>query len=115
MHNVTSETYEHDVLAASRELPVLVDVWGPRCGPCIKMMPAVERIAEEYAETVRFVKLDSSQNRRLCVDLGVMGLPTLLLYRDGREAQRLTGDACTLTAIKQLVSEITQERAITRE
>jgi thioredoxin 1 len=112
MDNVTSETYEHDVVAASHELPVLVDVWGPTCGPCIKMMSVVERIAEEHAATVRVVKLDSSQNRRLCVDLGVMGLPTFLIYRDGQEVQRLTGDDCTPSAITQVVSEAEQAAAI---
>jgi thioredoxin 1 len=106
MDSVTSETYQRDVIAVSSELPVLVDVWGPRCGPCIKMMPMVERIAEEHAGTVRFVKLDSSQNRRFCMDLGVMGLPTFLVYRDGQEVQRLTGDDCTLLAIKQVVAEV---------
>ncbi|MBV9581184.1 MAG: thioredoxin family protein [Chloroflexi bacterium] len=106
MDSVTSETYERDVVAASREVPILVDVWGPQCGPCIKMMPMVERLAEEHAGAVRFVKLDSSQNRRLCVNLGVMGLPTFLVYRDGEQVQRLTGDDCTPSAIKQVVSQI---------
>jgi thioredoxin 1 len=115
MDDVTSETYEHAVVAASRELPVLVDVWGPRCGPCIKLMPTVERIAEEHARRVRFVKLDSSQNRRLCVNLGVMGLPTFLVYRDGQEVQRLTGDACTQSAIRDIVAKVTQGVAATGE
>ena len=114
MDVVTSETYARDVVAASRELPVLVDVWGPRCGPCIKMMPIVERLAEEHAEAVRFVKLDSSQNRRLCVDLGVMGLPTFLIYRDGQEVQRLTGDSCTVSAIQQVVSDLEEAPATTK-
>ena len=115
MDIVTSETYARDVVAASRELPVLVDVWGPQCGPCIKMMPMVERRAEEHAEAVRLVKLDSSQNRRLCVNLGVMGLPTFLIYRDGQEVQRLTGDSCTPAAIRQVVSEIRQGTAATAD
>jgi thioredoxin 1 len=106
MDIVTSQTYQRDVVDASRELPVLVDVWGPRCGPCIKMMPLVERLAEEHAASVKVVKLDSSQDRRLCVDLGVMGLPTFLIYRDGQEVQRLSGDECTPTAIKLVVEEV---------
>jgi thioredoxin 1 len=113
MDIVTSETYERDVIDASHELPVLVDVWGPRCGPCIKMMPVIERMAEEHAATVRFVKLDSSQDRRMCMNLGVMGLPTFLVYRDGQEVQRLAGDDCNPSAIKQIVSEVEQSATTT--
>ncbi len=108
MDIVTSETYERDVIDASRQLPVLVDVWGPRCGPCIKMMPVIERMAEEHAATFKFVKLDSSQDRRMCMNLGVMGLPTFLVYRGGQEVQRLAGDDCTPSAIKQIVLEAEQ-------
>lgn len=114
MDVVTGDTYQRDVIDASHHLPVLVDVWGPRCGPCLKMMPAVERLAEEHAASLRTVKLDSSQYRRLCVDLGVMGLPTFLLYRDGREVQRVSGDQCTPASIKLMIIEAEQGSAADR-
>jgi thioredoxin-like negative regulator of GroEL len=69
---------------------VLVDVWGPQCAPCIALMPDVEALARSRPE-VTFVKLDSSQARRLCMELRVMGLPAFLLFQDGREVARIAG------------------------
>ena len=104
MHNVSADTYAQDVVDASRELPVLVDVWGPRCGPCLRMMPWVEQLAERKDGTVKIVKLDSSVNRHLCADMSIMGLPTVVLYRAGAEIARLSGDACTPSGIEALLA-----------
>lgn len=105
MHEVSRATYQDDVVAASYTQPVLVDFWGPRCGPCLAMMPWVERLADELASTVKIVKLNSADNRRLCVELRVMSLPTFLLYRDGEEVRRLTGDGCTPASISAALRE----------
>lgn len=67
----------------------LVDVWGPQCRPCLALMPHVARIAEEQPE-LRVVKLEAPKARRLCIELGVHGLPTFLLMRDGAELARLS-------------------------
>ena len=71
---------------------VLVDVWGPRCQPCIAMMPAMEELEQAYAGRLRLVKVNAPDNRQVCRDLRVLGLPTYVLYRDGAEVERLTGD-----------------------
>jgi thioredoxin 1 len=71
---------------------VLVDFWGPRCQPCLALMPAVEALEERYAGQIRLVKVNAPDNRQVCRDLRVMGLPTYVLYRDGAEVERLTGD-----------------------
>src|SRR5262245_33547427 len=109
MLEVSRDTYQDEVVEASRTQPVLVDFWGPRCGPCIAMMPWVERLAETLAPSVKVVKLNSAGNRRLCVDLQVMGLPTFLLYRDGQEVRRLSGDGCTPSAITATLREALPE------
>jgi thioredoxin 1 len=106
MDVVTSDTYNRDVVEASEQMPVLVDFWGPNCGPCLKMMPLIEQLSEEHASAVRVVKLNAIEHRRLCIDLGVMGLPTFMLYREGKVVQRLTGDDCTPTAIKRTFVEV---------
>src|SRR5579859_5670879 len=106
MQAVTRDTYTDDVVEASRTQPVLVDFWGPRCAPCLAMMPFVEELSEKVSDRVKIVKLNSAENRRLCVDLRVLGLPTFMLYRDGVEVQRLSGDACTPSAISDLVEAI---------
>ncbi len=105
MHVATRDTYESEVLEASRQRPVLVDFWGPRCGPCLKMMPWVESLAERTEGTLKVVKVNSAENRRLCVDLRVLGLPTFILYRGGAEVQRLIGDGCTPSAIAETLRQ----------
>ena len=111
MHEVSRATYQQEVIDASRSQPVLVDYWGPRCGPCLAMMPWVEQLAEELSGSLKIVKLNSAENRRLCVELRVMSLPTFLLYRHGQEIRRLTGDGCTPSAIAATLRDVLPELA----
>jgi thioredoxin 1 len=67
----------------------LVDVWGPDCRPCLALMPHVEKVAGAR-EDLRVVKLEAPKARRVCIRLGVHGLPTFLLMRDGEEFARLS-------------------------
>jgi thioredoxin 1 len=71
---------------------VFVDFWGPRCQPCIAMMPTIAALEEEAGGAVRVVKVDSTQNREVCRELRVFGLPTYILMRDGEELERLSGE-----------------------
>ena len=71
---------------------VLVDFWGPRCQPCLAMMPTIAKLEEEAAGAVRVVKVSAPENRQICRDLRVFGLPTYVLMRDGIELERLTGE-----------------------
>lgn len=71
---------------------VLVDFWGPRCQPCLAMMPTIAKLEEEAGGAVRVVKVNSAENRQVCRDRRVFGLPTYILMRDGDEVERLTGD-----------------------
>ena len=91
---VSRTAYQTDVVDASHAQPVLVDFWGPACGPCVAMLPWVEQLAARNEPALKVVKVDSKQDRRLCMDLQILGLPTFALYRDGVEVWRLTGDAC---------------------
>jgi thioredoxin-like negative regulator of GroEL len=76
----------------TREGNVLVDFWGPRCAPCLQMMPTVERLEAESGGAVKVVKVNAGENRQVCRDLRVFGLPTYVLMRDGEELERLSGD-----------------------
>ena len=71
---------------------VFVDFWGPRCQPCIAMMPTIAKLEEEAGGAVRVVKVNSPENRQVCRDLRVIGLPTYILMRDGEELERLSGE-----------------------
>jgi len=71
---------------------VLIDLWGPRCVPCLALMPAVERLEEEYGGRFTLVKVNAAENRQIARDLKVIALPTFVLFRDGVEIERLGGD-----------------------
>jgi thioredoxin len=88
MVEATPETFKD----LTREGSVLVDFWGPRCQPCLQMMPTVEKLEEDSAGVVRVVKVNASENRDVCRELRVFGLPTYVLLRDGEELERLSGE-----------------------
>jgi len=95
---INADNFETEVTKS--EQPVVVDLWGPRCGPCLALMPDVEALAGEYAEKIKFVKLNVMENRRLAITLKVMGVPTFLFYKGGEQKERITGDQSTLEAIR---------------
>ena len=72
---------------------VLVDVWGPDCQPCLALEPHVEKLADARADELKVVKLEAPKARRICINLGVHGLPTFLLMNDGEEISRLSASS----------------------
>ena len=72
-------------------IPVLVDVWAPWCAPCRMMAPAFAAAASELEPQVRLVKLNSDVEQAVAAQLGISGIPTLLLFRGGREIARQSG------------------------
>ena len=102
MIEATVETFEE--LAATGE--VLVDIWGPQCQPCLALMPAVERLAETYGDRVRFLKVSAPENRKVCRDLRVAGLPAYLTMRDGVEVERLTSNGTTPEQIEAAIRRL---------
>ena len=87
------DNYDEEVLKA--EKPVIVDFWGPQCGPCLALMPAVERLEEDLKGKIKVGKVNASENRMQCAKLRVLGLPTFLVYKEGEEINRLTGNDST--------------------
>jgi thioredoxin 1 len=82
---------------------VLVDIWGPECQPCLALMPAVEALASTYGDRVRFLSVNAPENRKVCRDLRVAGLPAYLTMRDGVEVERLTSNGTTPDEIEQAI------------
>ena len=83
------QAFEKEVLNA--DTPVLVDFTAAWCGPCKMLNPVLEELAEEWAQRITIRKLDVDQNQELAMDFGVMGVPTLILFKDGEIAERMTG------------------------
>lgn len=86
---VTEDTFESEVLQAAE--PTLVDFWAAWCGPCKLVGPVVEEIARENAERLRVVKVDVDASPSTAQRLGIMGIPTLILFKGGEEATRVVG------------------------
>jgi len=101
---VNTDTFEKEVVQS--EVPVLVDFWGPRCVPCLALMPHVEALVEKFGETLKITKIDASKNRRLCLNLKVLDLPTFLFYKNGKEMSRLRGDTLTIEEIEAAAKKI---------
>jgi len=89
MKHFDGPTFEADVLNASE--PVVVDFYADWCGPCRMMSPVVEQLAGEYAGKVTIGKLDVDVNQDIAIRYGVMGIPTLGLFREGKLVDRLVG------------------------
>jgi thioredoxin 1 len=86
---VTDASFTEDVLASP--LPVAVDFWAAWCPPCRVIGPILNQLATEYAGRLTIAKLDTDEHQRFMVQLGVQGLPTLIVFKDGREVERLVG------------------------
>lgn len=88
---------------ARSDVPVLVDVWAPWCGPCRVMAPEFEEAADALEPQIRFTKLNSDENQALAGRLGIRGIPTMILFASGKEIARTSG-AMPASQIVQWVS-----------
>jgi thioredoxin 1 len=86
---ITDSNFEQTVLQSDR--PALVDFWAAWCQPCKAIAPIVEQLAEEYGDRVVVGKLDVDANRDTAVKYGIRAIPTLLIVKDGKEADRIVG------------------------
>jgi thioredoxin 1 len=103
MIEIKSENFEQEVLHSSQ--PVLVDFWGPQCGPCLALMPKVEALTERYGDKVKITKVEAPKNRRLCLTLKVLSLPTFLFFKNGKEVDRLSGNM-TIQSIEECLKKM---------
>jgi thioredoxin 2 len=85
------EPATHDKATRNDELPVIVDYWAPWCGPCRMMAPEFARAATTLRGKARFAKINTEDYPAISQRLGIRGIPLLILYRNGREVERLTG------------------------
>src|SRR5262245_24340890 len=86
---VTDTNFETEVLKSSQ--PVLVDFWAAWCAPCRMLAPTIDAVAEKYQGKAKVVKLNVDENIDMSSKYGIKGIPTLILFRDGKEADRVVG------------------------
>jgi thioredoxin 1 len=87
----TDGNFDRVVLRSDK--PVLVDFWAEWCGPCRRLAPAIDAVAEQYAKRARVVKLNVDAGPVTAKRYGIQGIPTLILFRDGAEKERIVGSA----------------------
>ena len=99
---VSDNSFESDVLKSDR--PVLVDFWAQWCAPCRMLAPTVEAVAEKYAESATVVKLNVDDNPEVSQRYGIKGIPTLILFKNGKEEERVVG-ATSKEAIARMIDK----------
>lgn len=87
--HVNSDNFDQEVLKA--ETPVLVDFYAEWCGPCKMAEPIINTLAEEFAGKVKIVKLNVDENQQISQQYQVMSIPTIIVFKDGKEAERKVG------------------------
>ena len=105
---ITKENFEAEF--KNSHVPAVLDFWGPKCGPCMALMPKYHELAEnpKYKGKFKFCSVDISKNRRVAMMVrpAVMAQPTFLFYKDGQEVARLGGNGLTIEAITAKVNEL---------
>lgn len=104
--DVSFEDYDEKVIAASHDVPVLVDLWADWCMPCLVIAPKLKALIEEYAGRLKLAKVevDEGENMRLAGKYRVRGFPTVILFIDGEEKARFHG-AQPLSFLREFVDE----------
>jgi thioredoxin 1 len=99
---VSDSSFESDVLRSDQ--PALVDFWAAWCAPCRMLAPTVEAVAEKYAGSARVFKLNVDDNPTVSQKYGIKGIPTLILFKDGKEEERIVG-ATSKEAISRMIDK----------
>lgn len=86
---VNGNNFQQEVLESS--VPVLVDFWAPWCMPCRMLAPIIEKLAEENEGKLKVCKLNTDENQNIAAQYGIQGIPTLIVFKEGKEVGRTVG------------------------
>jgi thioredoxin 2 len=109
-HPIEVDEARFDRHVAHSDIPVLVDVWAPWCGPCRTMTPMFERAAKELEPQVRLLKLNADTAPSVASRVGISGIPTLLLMKGGREISRTAGAMDTRNIVAWTTAGLARSR-----
>jgi thioredoxin 1 len=87
--DITDQNFEEEVLKS--DVPALVDLWAPWCGPCRMIAPVIERLAEKYDQKVKFCRLNVDENPKTATKFQVRSIPTLMFIKDGKVMETVVG------------------------
>lgn len=104
----TDQNWESEVL--NSDLPVIVDFWASWCAPCYMIAPMVEEIGQKYEEKIRVGKLNVDENPAVAGKYGIMSIPTLLFFQDGKIADRVIG-VVPKEVLEQKVEKLLKEES----
>jgi thioredoxin 1 len=99
---ISNDNFEKEVI--NSDLPVLVDFWADWCGPCRIVAPVLEDISNQYADKFKVAKVDVDENPELASDYGIRSIPTMILFKDGKQIDNIIG-ALPKEAIINFVNE----------
>lgn len=88
---INNDNFEEEVLKS--DLPVMVDFFADWCGPCKMAAPIIDELAQEYKDKARIGKLDVDENNEIASQYGVLSIPTVIMFKDGKEVARKVGFA----------------------
>lgn len=86
---ITDQDFEQEVLKSDK--PALVDFWATWCGPCQTMGPIIDELAKEFEGKVKIVKMNVEQNKKIPEEMGIMSIPTLKIFKGGKEVGEMIG------------------------
>ncbi len=86
---ITDSSFQAEVTNST--MPVLVDFWAPWCGPCKMVAPVLDELSQEYAGKLKIVKLNVDQNQQVAAQFGISSIPTLIVFKNGKEAGKTVG------------------------
>jgi thioredoxin 1 len=101
--HVTDQDFEREILQS--EIPVLVDFWAPWCAPCHMIAPAVEAIAKKFSKRIKVAKMNVDESRATPGSYGIMGIPTVILFKDGKVVEQIVG-VVPQSRLQELVQKI---------
>lgn len=112
--NTSLESFDGDVIEASKKTPILVDFWAQWCSPCLVIAPVLDRVVDELSGRIRLAKLevDQGENMKLAGHYRVRGFPTVMLFQQGEEVARFSGARSRIQILEFLATHLDAAAAV---